>query len=264
MGRVIRPPKVFSSSWQPPAKSRRLKMNADIRWLVIGLIVVGGLFLYYSPYLSVKEINYSGDENKLARDKLNSLLDAPILSRRIGSVVSGAMSQDLSLQSVTCQRGLPHTLNCQIKQREELAMWVTGEDSYLVDENGFVFARNENESGTLVVYDQTNLPVKIGDFVLSRQVLEKYQQIVANLKAHQLSVVRLILTDATVYQVDVLIVALPEYGGTLSHELQLTLKFNLTNSLENQLSALFSTLEVHGSEITNRVDLRVAGTVYYQ
>jgi|GEM_PF-1388669 len=267
MGRVFRPPKVFTSSWQPPAPKRHQAGGLSWRFFLWGILLIGFAWLYFSPLLAVQEINISGDQDEATINQLKQLQSVPILSRRIGSLVHEIRSSSLALTDVSCRRGLPHTLNCQIEQRKAMAIWVVGTNRYLIDESGLIYADVTNTTVSdigIEIDDLGNIPVKVGDFVLSRQIIGEYGRIVGDLTANNLTASKFILTDATLYQVDVLMLPAPKYSGTLAKTAQLTVKFNLTNSVENQLATLLAILQAHGAEITERIDLRVNGTVYYK
>jgi len=231
------------------------------------ILSIGLVWLYYSPLLAVKEIYYLGDRDQGTIERLEQLKQVPILSKRIGMVVGELLSKDLTLKELSCRRGLPQTLKCQIEKRKPVAIWKAANKNFLVDENGLAYTEVANspvEGTSLEIEDRGNIPVEVGTFVLSRQILEKYQYIVNKLASNDLVVNRLILADATLYQVDAVVAPGPNYAGLLNKTIQLTVKFNLTNSLENQLASLLATLQSNGTQITERIDLRVNGIVYFK
>src|SRR5207237_299537 len=72
------------------------------------------------------------------------------------------------LKTVTVTRSWPHGLGVQIEERTPSLIWKTGDQAYLLDLDGTIISPiNPATSKLPLITDTTNLPVKVGEQVVS-------------------------------------------------------------------------------------------------
>lgn len=219
--------------------------------------------IYRAPYFSIKTISVSGDSDDRVASWLEALKGRSIFSREVSTLTRRITNQNLFVNSLTCSRGLPDSLRCFLGKRTVGLVWQKQARSYLVDENGLVFAENPGLTGKVIVDDQTAAPVDLGSRVASSELISSYRQIAAKLQPEGLTCERIVIPE-TLLQVNAVVG--PVAGGSkpISLTKPITVMFNLAYSLDDQVRALVELLGQRGSAITERVDLRVAGKIYYK
>lgn len=213
------------------------------------------VLLCASQYFRVREVNIEG-ESALAREKLSLLSGRSIFSSAISQTAKELASQDLTISRVDCRRGLPSVLKCQINLRQAVFSYQQAGKTFLVDEQGLLFAEAPVQSGAVIIVDTTTTGAKVAAQPLSHELIKTYQTIVGRLSEQGYQAKELRLGD-TLYQVEV-VTARPD------REQLLIVKFNLVESLNQQLEIMVSTLKQRSSEINDYLDLRVAGVVYFK
>lgn len=113
--------------------SRLLAFVAGILW---------GMVVYYTPALTVQNVQITGTE-ALPANEIRDRLD--LEGRRLLALDVGAARAEIAkepwVKSVEVRRRLPDTVLVQIQERKAFAMWRAAEQDFLVDAEGVVVDR---------------------------------------------------------------------------------------------------------------------------
>ena len=231
------------------------------------MLLIFVLAIYYSPWLRVKEVQILTDNGvqlpSAVREHLEDLRREPIFSRAINRQVRSLATSRADIVDLSCGRGLPSTLRCQVSFRVPKLLWQRNGQQWLVDETGLAYERATGENPELItVEDQSTGQLTAPVGVVSREVIEGYWEVKNSLAVRNIRLEKVIVGDALyhfrpqVRQWQLL------YGGVANDQV-LDLHFSLNHSLDNQLASLFTLLTQKGTAIIDRVDLRVPGSIYY-
>ena len=151
---------------------------------------------------------------------------------------------------------MPDTLKIQFTQETAKVIWQTNGKNYLVDSAGVIYQENvlmENlPQNLLTIKDNNNVTVTIGQKILSENFLNfitelnsKFNQAIG-FKINQFEI------DETLFQM------------TAVTDQNWKVIFDTTRSVSDQLSDLTRFLADHKSEVTDYVDVRIEGRVYFK
>lgn len=228
--------------------------------LIITLIVA----IYRMPYFSIRNITLDGDKDERVTLWLDALKGKSIFSREVTNLTQRIENQNLFVRGLSCSRGLPDSLRCNLQNRSVGLVWKKQDKIYLVDDGGLVFAESQAIPGKIIVEDLTAVPTQLGSRVASREIVTDYQQIAAKLSSYGITTDKIVMPD-TLLQVSVVIFSSGSVGSPpIVLAKPLTVMFNLAYSIDDQISSLMEILKQKGSVVTERVDLRVAGYIYYK
>jgi hypothetical protein len=258
-----RTPKIFNTSYQPPAptNNQTKRAMAPIIWLLA--LVAAMVLVSQLPYFRIQQVDVKGTTDQTTVSQLKDLAGRSIFSSQVTELPNRLLASNLNLSSADCRRGLPNYLGCQVSMRQPALIWRQNNQDYWVDENGLIYSRRAADTPTgPIIEDQSTHPVQIGDSVASRQLVEQYRQLV-DLLAHQNLTVEKVVVNDSVYQLSVVISNFQNLSNPPSPASQLTVRMVIHRSLENQVAALIATLQQKGSAITQQVDVRVPDYVYF-
>lgn len=228
----------------------------DQSWRAILIVVIFALALLLLSRLPVwrlKTVELQGDQDEAVALELKGLLGQSIFSSAV-SRMSGRQKANLAVADFVCQRGLPNSLKCTLRNRVPALIWRTGNKEYFVDRSGFLFAEKTGAtSGLLTLEDSKLQPVSRGAIVTSPEIIEQYQELVEKLSAKQIAVTALVLNES-LYQ----IIAKIDRAGRSPIQLLLL----LTNDIDIQLESIQAVLAQKNDSITESIDARVPGYIY--
>lgn len=264
-----RTPKLFSARipYQPSGE-----MNISLSQLVSLLTVLAilGLLATFNrwPFLQISEVelvtsgNYQGDETTRAAltGQLQALKGKSILSRELERTKRSLIGEYLAIEELSCQRGLPRTVRCRASYREPWLVMKRSQAQYWVDRQGIIFAPQLDTQLILpLVEDRTQLDLpELGSQIIGDKLVGAILIASGKLKELNLTAEQFFIAD-TVYQFGAVIPYNPGPAPT-----KLTILLTSSYPLETQLTILQGLLKEKGSTITERVDLRVPGQVYFK
>lgn len=221
------------------------------------LIIILYYVTFHSSFFTLKTIEIHGNKNIEAKKILELvdnqtnifLLDTELLEKTIIETIPW-------IKSVTIYKGIPNAIKINIVENEPSIKWITDGKSYLLNDNGFVYAElSQNEGGfdyLPVVIDRGNLPVEIKRKIVSENFVEFINSIyselfvLTNIKPKQFFV-----EDTTI---DV----------NLESDTGVIIKFDSLRPSEIQMNNLKLFLIEKKRESYQYIDLRVSGWVYYK
>lgn len=246
----LKNPKVYS----PPGELKKKKFPKIIIILFFLLIIFGGLiyFLLYSPFFQIKNIVIEDSTSPEINEILQSLKGKNIIlfsSSKIQNEISQKYPEVTDLMII---RGLPDTLKIQFKDRQAKIIWQTQDKNYLVDSRGMIYKEAQEIGDLPKVKDNNNITVNLGQQIVS----ENFLNFIIGLSSpfNQTTGVKIIRFEIneTIFQVD----AITDQGWKVI--------FDTTRKASDQLTDLTKFLAEHKNEVTEYIDLRVEGRVYYQ
>jgi len=251
--RLVRPtPKLFGTSYQPPIE----KPPSWRPWrpvLIMIAVVAGVTLIGHLPMFQLKTVEIKSAQSEI-QTEATKLIGQPIFSSSIGRWISETRSKNPQIASLTCQRGLPDSLKCQVIYRHAQATWRSHNQDVYIDEAGYVFTADLTDNPALIIEDLTNSPVVSGQVVISSDLLGQYQRLVQMLQDEGFQIKSLFISES-LFQVGARI-ELPDRPALVG-------LFTMTSPLSSQVKALKKVIDTK-SDITERVDLRVSGYVYYK
>ncbi len=226
-------------------------------WLLIIVVVVYGIF--HLPFFSIKQVQIIGNANSSTVTSLDSLIGTTIFSHSVTTNIDHIKNADLTIDTLDCRKGIPSTLRCTVTYRSPSIIWKRGDNQFLVDSDGFVYAPKIADSTVLMVDDRTQLDVKVGTTVADSDIIGAYQSIKDELTKRGFTVTNLFVADA-LQQVGAIVTG----NDTLNWHPATPINFLLVTSypISSQADILQTTVQTKAPQITNRVDVRVPGYVY--
>jgi len=248
---VRRTPKIFGTSYQPPRQNR-----FDIKPFR-PILIVAALFLIITlipriPLFTIRtvEINELNDSDVTL--VLRQLVGQSLFSRNVSATVHHIEETNVTISQLNCQRGIPHSLHCQVSYRQPVLLWKAGDTYFAVDASGLVFSQSPSPtSGLTIVEDQRSQHVALNQIVLSSGAIEAYQKLATLLQAKGI-IVKNLFVNESLYQI----------GAVLADNR--TALFVIHYPLDTQVALLAQILQEKNNEIEQRIDLRVPGYIYYQ
>lgn len=222
------------------------------------------VFLYiffHLPYFSVTDIQIVGTANADVTAKLDALKGLSVFSTEVTRRVAQIQENDLSISSLSCSRGIPNALHCNISFRAPALFWKQGDKIYLVDDNGFIYGDSVGTAKAVVVEDKTPEPLSLGKTVASSDIVHSYNDIFTQLTNRGFIVSNLYIAD-TLYQVGAVITG--NSATDVNWHPAKPVNFLLVTSypINTQADILLATVKAKSDKITERVDVRVPGYVY--
>lgn len=180
----------------PRKKERRAVESKHPGSHIIGVCFLWGIFLstlaylfLFSPFVLIEDISVVGSK-EISSDSLRGFVEQElrgsyfgIFPKRAYSIVRPRLLEDALrrefplLASVYVERGFPNTLRVTVTERKNIIIWQSGEQSYLVDEQGMTHESTqalspENSVYILSLVDTSNKPVNLGEKVLEEDTAE--------------------------------------------------------------------------------------------
>lgn len=251
--RLAATPKLFGSSYLPPptptAHSTRIKPLFLIVLIIVMFYVIRDL-----PFFRLQSIEITGTTDQRIIDAANELKGQSIFSGKVGSFAGSLQRSHAEIDRALCRRGLPNTFKCNLSYRKTALTWKQGSSYFSVDSAGYVFGPLQVPEG-LVVDDQLSQKIDLGTNVISSELIKQYLRLKQLCDDKNIPVSSLFVRES-LFQVGA-IFALPDKPN-------LTAYFTVVSPLDTQVSELRATLDAKATLITERVDLRVPGRVYFK
>jgi len=245
-------PKLFTASYKPP--------RPRTRWSWRPVILAGGVIIMIwllgrLPVFRIASVELKGSDDPSLRESLGSLVGESVFSRRINETENRLLQSNDHLKTLNCQVGLPSSLRCLVTLRQPVIIWQRQGSRFLLDNQGNAFGLAENiDDMLMVIEDPAPLSLAVGAAVASSELVSQYLKLDELLKQHRFQPTRYIVGES-LYQL----------GSTLNfNEKTITVLFSLTWPLDFQLRTLLAFREGEASLVSERIDLRVPGYVYFK
>jgi cell division septal protein FtsQ len=240
-----------------PQEARKRGVQVDYRALAI---TVAGLSLIYlawwlllSTFFQIHTIDFSREPSPPLRAVIEKLKGENILTMRLNAMTAKLQHDNPALKSVNLYRGLPDILRVDIVERTGALFWKTQEQYYRLDGSGVVFeAVNVAQTqGSLVIIDDSNLPVALGQKILSVEFVKDIQRILDELPA--------IANNESIKEIHV---GESMYTIAVVTDQNVKILFDITQPLDLQFDAVKQVYLSNRPDIKEYADVRVIGKAY--
>lgn len=221
-------------------------------FIFLGLL---GYVLFFSSWFKVKEVMVEGNSLLSKGMVVESIPTGQnIFLFDIGKTRSDLIKKFPEIKSVEIYRGIPNAIKVVILERDGKITWQSGENIYLVSDQGEVVRKiaGEEGAGLVKVIDKTNLPVVPGTQLVSPNFIA----FVTNISSSFYDMVNIKPLDFEVGETT--------FDVNLKTDAGIYVKFNTLRSSKKQLENLKTVLVSKRQDIKEYVDIRVDGWAYYK
>jgi len=205
--------------------------------------------IFFSSIFKIKNVEISGVKSSEISDYLEkSLTGKNIILFLPGKYLGGLTTQFPIVQQVRIVRGLPNSVKVYVEERRQQLVWCS-DKCFEIDNNGLAYQEIARPQNLVVVVDQDNLELKVGDRVISQDFIYFFLHAVDEIEKLGLKVSEADIKDTT-------------FRLSFKTTEGWDIIFDTSASLENQVSALKQTVLNNRSDIHEYVDLRVEGVAY--
>lgn len=214
------------------------------------LVVILGYLFFYSSFFKIKKV--IADNPALTEEFLNQYRGQNIILLSTKKVQQEVTQKLPYIENIKVIRGLPNTLRIETQTYQPVLIWQTQNHQYSVDSGGLVIDEANGLLDLPIIRDNKNLPVQIKQLVVSQNFIEFIKKIQNRFIDKVGFKTTYFEINETIFQVD----ALTDQGWLV--------KFDTTRSIDDQLDDLSKLLSEHKDEVSEYVDVRVEGRVYYK
>lgn len=257
---VDRIPKIIVPDKEKKERNFQLTKKSCGLILFFIIIILILYILFFSSVFKVKNIEVKGD-NLVEGEKVKKLVEFALGNENNillfdDTSLESTIKENFSLiQSLSIQKGVPDTLRILIIERKPIIFWETIGKRYYVDGVGFAYmeAPADAKESIITVYDAQNLPVDLGQKVVSRNFISFLDSIKINFK----NITGLDYERFEVYETTFDLRVLTKSGFSVF--------FDTIRSPEEGLDDLRRVmLHLQGKKPREYIDLRVQGWAYYK
>lgn len=245
-----RHPKVYNPSYVPEKKQFS---KVYIYFLVILILLVGLVYvLFYATFFKIKNVTLENSHNLEIGQFIQKLNGHNIFFLNTAKTEAELTQKFPAVKGVKIIRGLPNTLKIQLQEEAAKAIWQTQGKNYLVSASGKIYQETEEQVDLLIIKDNNNLVVSFGQQVVS----ENFLNFISELSSA--------FNQVTGFQINHF-----EINETLFQTDAVTFQnwkviFETTRKASSQLSDLAKFLADYKNEVTEYIDLRIEGKVFYK
>ncbi len=241
-------------------RTPRPRLNGLQRRLlvILGLVVLVGWALgqlFAIRTIRVQAPARGGDIESEARVLVNGdLWWGNLITFDDGAFVSKLQQQDPLLRAVSVRRKWFHTIEVTATLKQPSLGWDTGNQPYVLDRDGTVIGSPVGALTFPMVYDGSNLPVQIGQRVVSTHFVAFVDQMVPALAGMGIGVVRLDIKDTTL-------------DLTAQTNKGYKLLFDTSREVPDELADLKAVQKLLAAQKrapAEYIDLRISGKAYYK
>lgn len=252
----------MTPSYEAPTRPLRLRRYIRPTLLVVGLVAL--VYLIFGSHLfNVHTIKSNGNKT-LTNDELNrqtrillksSLLGNNWLFTNTKAIAAQLKSQNYQLGTVVIRKRLPTDLLIQVEERQPSLTWKSADKTYILSEEGKAFTILQKSDPQLpLIIDRTNLPVEMGDQVVPKTFVKFAVEIFNGLKRQAIAIEEASVTESTSE-----LYIKTKNGYTIKFDTERT----ATDQL-NDLDILLNSLKKQKKQVSEHIDLRISGRVFYK
>lgn len=256
--RNIRQPSLYSRTDETREKKKSFGFLYPL--IFTGLIGAAIYFIFFSTYLQVKEVRFA-DTKYVSREELGRVVSDSkgILNNNIITFgffnFRGRLGEVTGVKNYKIIRKWPNIIYIEVEEKSPIFVWQILDNKYLVDEEGYAWAKYEDKYASLpVIIDTKNVPVTMGTRIVPGGFVAFVRDMYTNFEG---------TTSTKIVKTEVL---------DIVSDLKVTsaagwyVYFDTTRTCKNQLTSLVRILE----EVRNKkrgleyVDLRIDNRIFYK
>lgn len=216
--------------------------------LVLGLIY----FLFLSPFFKIKKVIINQTSTEEISQLFHKLEGTNIFRIRTKNIQNDLTQKYPQVKGIKISRGLPDTLKVEFSERPAILIWETQDQKYLVDSHGEIYTLSQELNDLPVIKDNNNIKVDIGQKILSESFINFVLEINMSFTAETGFKINRFEVNETTFQLD----GITDQGWKII--------FDTARKSDEQLSDLNKFLKDNKDSISQYVDLRIEGRVYYK
>lgn len=247
---ILRQPKIYTA----PRELEKKPVPKFFKVLTLLVILAIGFFylILFSPVFKIKSIDLMGSPTDDSKTFLNQFIGKNIFRVDASDIEKQLATANPEFESVNVSLGIPSTLRVKFLERTPAIVWVSNSKNYLVDENAIAFKTVETPPAELtLVTDMKNVLVNVPSQIATSNFINFLKD--AKIKITKLNlVITKFEVNETTFQVDAIT------------DKNIKIIFDTTQSITDQIDAVEKAYTEKGAEITQYMDVRVPGKVYYQ
>lgn len=255
---VDKVPKIIVSEMREEKPGKRFPKKLIYLVIFIILIILLVYFLFSSSFFEIKKVEIN--ETRLVEsEKIKKIVEFSYANQKNillfdDSEIETKVKDNFPLISeVIVQKGIPDTLRVTIKEREPFIIWKSGSKEYFVDKEGIAYLEATEERGVPVIIDTREVPVELGNKILSSGFLHYASEINQKFNSFSGLEIEELRIDETIFD----LIVKTKSGFSVF--------FDTTRSVDEGLSDLKRVLDHLGSVYPKEyIDLRVEGWAYYK
>lgn len=261
------------NSYQPIEKEKITKKKKSkkspkriIKPIIYGFVIL--LLIYAviaSNLLKIKDIEIVGNQtlnSEGIKTQVQAVVGSSILNQNILFVSSSQISKQLKsnyyqISNVKLERIPLNTIKITITEQQPSIIWKTGNNTAVFTQDGRAYSGEPNQQllkSLPIVEDTTNLPVHVGEKVVSEQFIGFVVEVSKQLPRRGVDVANMQIEETTTE-----LVVITKQGYKI--------RFDTTRALEQQITDLIAVLDLvkkQNKKITQYIDLRINSKVFYK
>lgn len=240
-------------------KKRRFSSFIFLIFVILFLYIV-----FLSPAFKIKEIKVEGVDEKIAslmKDKIKQGLLTSFFQKNILFLNSQAVKDLVKdnfvlVKDLRVRKNYPDTLKLEIEGWSPKIIWQTQNKKYFIDSDGIAFEEALKESpGIPLVADTKNLPVNVGDKIVTKKFVDLASQIAKELP---------IRTGLRIMEIQVVDITSEVHVRT---DQGWWIYFDASLSFENQVERLnlaLNEIKKRGQYIREYINLTIPNKIFYK
>ncbi|HBO17100.1 MAG: hypothetical protein UR69_C0002G0246 [Candidatus Moranbacteria bacterium GW2011_GWE2_35_2-] len=181
--------------WVNKKKDKKIRHKRSVflrslfYFLLISFVIISLYTLFFSGFLKITDISLRGmkdlkqeDVIFVANDYLAGNYIGIVPKNNFILVFSGVLEKKIleqfkKIRGVKIEKEFPNRLNIIVDERDSLLVWISGNDKFIIDENGKAYEKADFSSKLILennlvsIQDQSNRPVSIGDEILNSEYI---------------------------------------------------------------------------------------------
>ena len=243
-------PKVFN----PPKDIHKKEFPKFLKILIVMVIfiLVIGYLIFYSSFFKIKTVILDPSLSSDIKAITDSAIGKNIFFVNLEAIQTEIQQKYPELQNVKFSKGLPDTLRVSAEQFQGKITWQTQNHSYLVNASGIAFKEIDGPTDLPKVIDNKDLPIDSKNPVVSSNFIDFISELNNKFSSEIGFKIFSFQVNDTIFQVE----GLTDQGWYV--------KFDTTRPADEQISQVKELLAKDKAGITQYVDVRVEGRVYYK
>jgi cell division septal protein FtsQ len=198
-------PKYGSYSTPPPrkrSKAPRPTIHLPWRWIALGGGIVLVIWFLWTRF-TVSQVNVTTIlRSQEVKSEVLMILSKDVRQGNLITINTARIASDLAvadpaLRNITVTRSWPSGIRVEAVQKQPALGWSTGNQKYLLDRDGTIIGLLPASSQLTIVTDGSNLPVTIGQRVVTASFVSFCTDTLSLLPANGITVTGLSVRETT-------------------------------------------------------------------
>lgn len=248
---------------QPPKRARgvRLPQLGPKGWRFVGLALLVLMVAWgILGFFAVSEVTVAAphDQQRIERE-VRTILGRNFWQANLLLIDTAAMREQLlaadpTIKTADFARQLPHSLRVTVAFKEPGLVWSSGNQLFTLDGDGTAIGVMVGAVTLPLVYDGSNVPVKVGERVAPRRFVVFVRNVIPALAKRGVTVTKLTVGDTTLD-----LTAETNKGYRLVFDTGREVGEEMVD-----LDAVWRTMAAQKRSAAEYIDLRIAGKAYYK